>query len=362
MIGESALRKSAAITDSEEDRELLEYVEVPLLYAWAAAPVRFVTSHYIPFYYLYKVKRGGFAPILRDVIFVDLILLFLAFSWISPLPLVHAFGISCFFASYLLIYEIGYMENDEVAFEIEHDPVLAQNFEEKRDYINHVEPWFWAALLAFAGASVLSTIELLNAAGITTMSFFSSVETVISILFAGFPDNIPYSIFLTWMLVLLSQRIVFRIYNYADKMTRAWINPFLQSFKSIAFMVISPVNLVGATALFCQVGSRSFGYFLYRWSRKKDWPGSEVSLMRFLMFVSILLVVGYGPGRGYSEFFTLQSLMLALWVSSRAIKPIFLVIRKAKHVKQDTWRVSDSKSASQFEFAFFQRAGVMAAS
>ncbi|MCZ6671570.1 MAG: HAD family hydrolase [Verrucomicrobia bacterium] len=337
MIGELDLQDCAVVTDSEEDRELLDYVEVPLLLKWPASPVLSVSSHYMPFYYMYKVKHKGFAPILRDILFVDLLLLFLAFSWISPLPLVHAVGMSFFFISFLLIYEIGYMENDEVAFELETDPVLGNNFEEKRDYISYVEPWFWATCFAFFGAGIFKAVDRLSELGIKAFSVISSMPTVREVFSEAFFTNSQYLLVGIWLVVLVSQRIVFRLYNYADKMTRTWINPFLQSYKSIIFMLISPINLIGAIALFSQVVSRSFGYFLYRWGRK-TWPGSEVYLVRFILFPVILILISHATQSELSEVFTFQALVIALWISSRAIKPLFMVFRNIKHVSKDEWK------------------------
>jgi hypothetical protein len=338
MIGETALRRCAVITDSEEDRDLLEYVEIPLLLEWPASSVYSVTSHYMPYYYMYKVKHKGFAPILRDILFVDLLLLLLAFSWISPIPLLHGAGITCFFMSFLLIYEIGYMENDEVAYELETDPVLGSNFEEKRDYISYIEPWFWAISMTFLGAGIFETIDLLSAQGITSISTIFSAP-LLEIFSGAYSTTALYLLIGTWVGVLIAQRIVFRLYNYVDKMTRTWINPFLQSFKSLMFMTISSANLIGAVALLCQAVSRSFGYFLYRWSRK-DWPGDEVYLVRFIMFPTVLFILGHAIGTSYREFMNFQSLVIVLWISSRAIKPFFRAIKNVKHVSKDTWKKS----------------------
>lgn len=338
MIGHTVTNRSAVITDSEDDRTLLKYVDVPLLVEWPSSDVRSVTSHYIPFYYMYKVKHKGFAPILRDILFVDLLLLLLAFSWISPIPFLHGIGIAAFFMSFLLIYEIGYMENDEVAYELEASPVLGSNFEEKRDYISYVEPWFWALGMTFIGAGIFKTIDVLASQGTTSIPDVLA-SPLFSVFGGVYTNSELYILVGTWAIVLSAQRFVFRLYNYADKMTRTWINPFLQSFKSLMFMTISTSNLVGAVALLCQAFSRSFGYFLYRWSRK-TWPGDEVYLARFIMFPTVLFILGNALGTHYKEFMNFQSLIIVLWISSRAIKPLIRTIKNARHVSKDTWSKS----------------------
>lgn len=340
LIGNPALQKSAVITDSEDDRDLLDFVEVPLLLEWPKSPVLSVTSHYIPFYYLCKIKLKGLSRILREVLYVDLLLLLLTFTWISPIPLLHAVGITFFYMSFLLIYEIGYMENDDVAYKLEKDPVLGEAFEEKRDYLNYIAPWLWAIPFTFAGSAIVSQIDYLSQLGVTSASFLSHPHLVVGSVLDGLFAQSQLKLFGIWLGLLVSMRYVYMFYNYTDKMTRTWVYPFLQFYKSMAFMLVSPINIIGAVALFCQMSARSFAYFLYRWGRK-DWPGSELYLVRFLLFIGILFMLGFVLKTGFAEFLTLQSLAILLWMSSRTIKPIFMVFQNMKHISKDDWTKSE---------------------
>ena len=120
-------------------------------------------------------------------------------------------------------------------------------------------------------------------------------------------------------------------------MTRTWIYSILQAYKSVGFIFISTVNVVGVIALGCQVVSRSFGYFLYRWGRQ-EWPGSEGNLVRFLMFPTTILLIGYALNGDVTEFMTFQALVITAWSFTKAVKPLLTFVRNVKHVSNDDWQ------------------------
>ena len=336
VIGEDYLKESALVTSSATTADLLAHVKIPLRTEWPSPEVRFVNSHYMPLYYLVKIKLMDIGRIYREVVYVDVLLLYFAFSWTSPLPIINALWASCFFLSLLLIYEIGYMENDEVAFRLESDPVFADDFEEQGDAIDYIEPWFWGSAVALIGASFLLQIDALTELGITSGSLLSNFGTVVSTYFDTFFTPSQLTIAGTWMLLMVSMRYVYMFYNYTDKMTRTWIYPVMQSYKTFALMFYSSISLVGAIALFSQVACRSFAYFLYRWGRK-DWPGSELYLTKFLFFLTCLAIFIPASNKNYSELLTMQTLVITLWISSRAIKPLIRFVRGVRHVSNDEW-------------------------
>lgn len=339
-IGQDALSDSAFATDSLNDEDLLRACKLPLLFKWPLPKATHITSHYIPILYLARHKVSGLGRILREVVYVDVLLLLFAFSWISPFPVVHGVGISCFFLAFLLVYEMGYMANDEVAAKFEKDPIVIPDFEKNRDRINYVEPWFWAALLSFIGGSFIAQIDILETSGLTQRDLLTQWPTF----FSSYGDAIstlkPLKLTALWLAVLLSMRLIYRVYNRTDKMTRTWLYPLLQYYKTFAFILISPVNFVGALALISQVAGRSFAYFIYRWGRK-DWPGDELYMFRFLLFFGGLIVLTPNLGPPHDSIFNLQTAVLAIWISSRAVKPIIGVIQNSKHVKDDTWSLKE---------------------
>ena len=340
IIGPEALRNSTFVTDSLDDEDLLNTCKLPLLFKWPLPKVLHITSHYIPILYLAKHKLSGLGRILREVVYVDVLLLIFAFSWISPFPVVHSIGISCFFIAFLLVYEMGYMANDEVAAEFEKDPIVIPDFEKSRDRINYVEPWFWAALFSFIGGGFITQINILETSGLTQRDLFLQWPTLVSSYGDAISTVRPLLLTALWLFVLLTMRVVYRVYNRTDKMTRTWLYPILQYYKTFAFILISPVNFVGAIALISQVAGRSFAYFLYRWGRK-DWPGDELYMFRFLLFFGGLLIITPNLGTSHESVFTLQTAVLAIWISSRAVKPILGVFQNSKHVKDDTWSLNE---------------------
>lgn len=337
LAGEEALRKAAVVTDSADDRDILEAAGVPLLVEWPPSPIIAVTSHYIPFYYMVRVKHKGLAPIVRETFSVDLVFLLLAFSWISPLPLLHAFGLFLFFISFWLVYEMGYMENDQIAHEHEKDPVFGDTFKEQINRINYREPWIWAAFFTVAGASVFQKIHVLHGMGKTAPDLFGDVTLVLETYKGLFLTQPHVLMAIIWMLVLVCLRLVYTAYNHTDKMTRTWIYPVLQAFKTVSFMVISATNLVGVIALCSQAAARSFAYFLYRWS-KYDWPGNELHVARLVLFVTGVLALFPAAGFSYASLLTFQTLAIVSWILIRARNGIIDLVKNIKHVSDDTWQ------------------------
>lgn len=336
-VGAASLRESAVITDSPWDSSLLEASSLPLLVKWPLAADRSVTSRYIPFYYMVRVKHKGLDHTFRDVVSIDFLLLVLAFSWISPLPVLHIVGLLLFFLSFWLIYEIGYMENDEIAYRHEKDPVNARAFAATTERICYWEPWGWAFLFTLGGAAIFQKVHFLHQLGLSATDLIGDLplmmDTYKGILFA----KSYVAMVLVWFLVLLSMRVVYACYNHADKMTRTWIYPFLQAYKTFGFMAISATNLIGVIALYSQAASRSFAYFLYRWSRR-EWPGKEQHLVRMIIFFSGVMVLYPAIGISFRELLATQSLAIMLWILLRARKPLLVVLRESRHISRDDWR------------------------
>ena len=334
IMGEDALSRAAVITDSLSDRGLLQATAMPMLVQWEPAPIQSVTSRYIPFYYLIRLKHRSFASVFRDIFVDDFLLLLIMFTWVSPMPVWHCLGLLLFFLAFWLVYEMGYMENDQVAARFERDPVLSGDFEELRGKICHVEPWFWAYGLSVGGAVVMEWIQLAqkrvgDGGGTGPSAFLSEAGQLLL-------SSETYVFAFGWICVLAVMRGLYSVYNYIDKMSRTWVYPFLQGFKSVGFIFVSATTMVGLLAGFTQAASRSVGYFLYRWGRG-DWPGSEKRLVNMLLFPLLLLLVGYGVSGNPLALLNWQAGAVLLLVLARGIRPLLYVLGQIRHVSQDQY-------------------------
>jgi hypothetical protein len=110
---------------------------------------------YLPFFYSEKVKRPGRQYLLKAILADDLFLVFLAFSWVSTHPVLHALSMLFLLVSFWCIYEIGYRENDLVAEKFEDRPVLSQNYQRHQQFIHWWQPWLWSLIFTIIGILLL---------------------------------------------------------------------------------------------------------------------------------------------------------------------------------------------------------------
>jgi hypothetical protein len=280
-IDKDKLESAIAITDSYEDKSLLDAVATPCLVIWPKARyISAIEGVYLPFIYLEQAKRPGEQFFLRVVIADELVLGILATSWLSATPIVHAIGMLFLILSFWCIYELGYYENDLIAEKYERDPVLSHTYKRYKNRINFGEPWLWAIIFAIPGLIFLHAREFNPNSPTLGFSWWEIGKQALS-----------------WLGLLLSLRITYSIYNHVDKQTRIWIFPFLQIYKCFGFLCVTTTNIVGAMLFAAQVISRWVAYIVYRYS-DRDWPKKfPVQLLRCLLFCFLLVVVALGNGK-----------------------------------------------------------------
>jgi len=91
VLGQEEVAQAIAITDSTNDNPLLAAVAKPCLLTWPLAQyIPALSSAYIPFFYLERIKRPGERYFLRVILGDDWLVLILATSWLSHQPGLHA--------------------------------------------------------------------------------------------------------------------------------------------------------------------------------------------------------------------------------------------------------------------------------
>jgi hypothetical protein len=291
-LGEETVAKSAVLTDSLEDLPLLDRCTRPLCTVWKDARYRRALSHiYLPGQYLTQIKRPGQRYIMHGIILENFVLWVLCSILDAPSPATHVIGLLALLISFWAIYERGYVDNDRVALHHEKDPKLSDTVGKLEVATPPLQPWIWAA--AFG----LIAVFLLNK-----------------------PGELPLRDVAAWTGVLLGTHFGFRLFNRWDKSSRIWLYPALQFARSASFTVLVPVGLPASLALGAHVLARWVPYYIYRSSRKKDWPETPLFLMR-LLFDSLLWII-LAITQNFAALLTPTALLLLLWNLFRARKEL----------------------------------------
>jgi hypothetical protein len=266
-LGEAAVSRALVITDSEQDRALLDACERPLRVVWPEAHFcAALGSVYLPGQYLSRVKRPGERYIVRGILQEDFAFWLLASIALAAQPLLHVGGLALLLLSFWAIYERGYVDNDQVAARFEAEPKLSAAFHAAPVATPAVAPWLWALASGAAGA------VLLRWPGVPTLG-----------------DA------LAWTAVLVATHAGFALYNRCDKGTRVWLFAGLQFARSAAFVALVPITPIGALALGAHVLARWVPYHVYRLGGRA-WPDAPLHLIRLLFFAVLAALLALAQG------------------------------------------------------------------
>ncbi len=232
---------AALVTDSEDDRDLLDQVKIPLLVEPVGESRAAEESFYLPMRYTALAKYNAHY-VRRQTLFVELPMLMLATLPLAGAPWLWLGAVLSLFVSMLAIYEIGYFENDQVAAKSEARPTLTPMAARFRDFPLARHAWSWAITLGLVG-TLLASLRLTG--GAFDASLFA--------LMAGL-----------WMAVLLAVRRLFSIYNRLPEQRRIFIYPLLQAAKLLAPLVVIPGLVLGGALLLAQTVAMWMIYVVYR--------------------------------------------------------------------------------------------------
>jgi len=288
VLGQGRIWRSLVLTDSAQDRPLLETCALPLHTVWPQARFQPAFSNvYLPGQYLSRVKRPGERYISRSILQDDFAVWVLAsLGFTLAQPLLHFAGLLCLLLSFWSIYECGYVDNDRVADQFEREPKLTREYREAPVATPRWAPWVWALLSGAAGAALLRGADLEG-------------------LYA----------FTAWVAVLLATYSVFLIYNRLEKSSRIWWYAFLQLVRAAAIVVVVPVSVIGAAAIAAHTLAKWQPYYLYRVAGGA-WPSVSYFLPRLLFFVTIAVALSFAMG--YSVIWNWSAAALLAWNVFRA--------------------------------------------
>ncbi|HLQ14073.1 MAG TPA: hypothetical protein VK130_12645 [Steroidobacteraceae bacterium] len=306
-LGDAAVREAMVISDSGDDLPLLAACARPLRVVWPDARYRTALSRcYWPTEYLARIKRPGERYFFRGVLQDDFGYWLLASVTLAAYPLFHVAGLLLLLISFWAIYELGYVDNDQVAKRFEREPKLSAEFFRNPVATPAWQPWIWAAGF---GAAAIFVLRL--------------------------PGRPPAADFLRWLAVLVAAHWWFRLYNRVDKNTRVWMFPVLQLARSSAFVVLVPISLVGTIALSAHLFSRWVPYYVYRFGGQ-DWPETQPHLIRLVFFVLIagLFAIAVGP----AAVLNYPALALLLWTAFRARREFAGAIGSASRLDHEVPR------------------------
>jgi hypothetical protein len=299
-IGPAALGRALVVTDSPDDRALLEAVRVPLLVRWPGARwLPALRRVYIPGQYLSRVKRPGAQYVRRMILPEDFAFWVLSSVFIAPNPVTHVIGLTLLLLSLWTIYERGYVDNDRAAARYEADPRLTAEFHGHDVATPRVTPWVWAAASGVAGLCALA--------------------------WPAWPT--PGAI-ATWGGVLVGLALLYAVYNSVDKPTRIWLFTPLHLIRVAAFAAIVPVTLAGAAALFANVAARWLPYFHYRTAGDATWR-IPIKLLRLNFFVFAVIPLFAAGGATVAD---LSLAALLAWNLVRARSELIAAMRSASRI------------------------------
>jgi len=301
-LGEERVASSLFITDSLDDLEMLASCLRPLLTCWPDAEYhRAFERIYLPGQYVGYVKHPGERYVWRAVIQEDLAHWVFSSVALAAYPLRETLGLCFLLASFWIIYERGYVDNDWAALHLESDGKLSQGFWSSRVATPMVQPWVWAVLIGVVAVYLLGGR-------------------------AAVPINLA-----KWLLVLGGTYWVFKLYNRIDKSSRAWLYVVLQLARAGAFLAIVPTVPVGGAALGSLALSRWISYYLYR-RGDGDWPQLDTNVIRLVFFVVLAALLGVSLGSGALLNWT-AALLLA-WNLFRARRELAGLLRRAHFIRR----------------------------
>ncbi|WAC28631.1 hypothetical protein [Ancylobacter sp. SL191] len=255
---------AALVTDSEDDRDLLDQVKIPLLVEPVGEKSAAEESFYLPMRYTALAKYNAYY-VRKQTLFVELPLLLLATLPLAGAPWLWLGAALALFVSMLAVYEIGYFENDQVAAAREANPTLTPMAARFRDFPLARHAWSWAIALGLVGALLAS----LRATG-------GTLDTGVFALFAGL-----------WLAALLAVRGLFYGYNRLPEPRRILLYPLLQSAKLLAPLLLLPGLALGAALLLAQTVAMWMTYAVYRAGGDKEKvPRNTVRAVSFIVLAA----------------------------------------------------------------------------
>ena len=306
-IGRDRIGQSIVITDSEQDRPLLDACAHPHLRLWPGALYRRALARpYLPFDYVGLIKRPGKAA--AKAIFIEDFTTWMIAA--APAWLVgwqDALALLLLFLSFWAVYEAGYADNDRAAARWEKDPTLSATYDPAALRHFELQSWAWALVLGGAAAAL-----------------------------RGHGDwPLTLALGARWLALLVALRLTYALYNRIDKQTRVWLYLPLQLFRATAFVVLFPLGLLAPAFCGALAVSRWMSYYVYRLgpstTAKAQWPEIPQRYVRFVLLLVLGAILLLSTGWPPAPHLVPAALGLA-WYAVLARTPLLRAIREARFI------------------------------
>lgn len=206
---------------------------------------------YVPFFYTARIKRSpGF--LIKQVFLEELPVILLTFAILDltiGLPVLAA--LTVLFIAFMLVYEIGYAENDRVGHQREAAPKLSAGFFKHQDY--RVEPyaWIWAAGISLLGIAILPATVTADMLARTGLGGVVPAAYTLPALAA------------VWMGVLIISRFTFWLFNNAALSWRVFAYLPLHVVKYFGPLVFFAAHPAGIALSLAQI-TRTWSMYAVR--------------------------------------------------------------------------------------------------
>ncbi|WP_340091494.1 haloacid dehalogenase-like hydrolase [Nostoc punctiforme] len=322
-LGMNEVARAIAITDSNDDNQLLASVATPCFVIWPEAKyISAMSDVYIPFLYLERAKRPGDKYFVKKILLDDFVLLILGLSLANSQPIPHAISMFFLLLSFWCIYELGYVENDIIAERFEKEPTLSETYQKYKNRINVWQAWLWSVIFAFPGLIILELNKVVS----NNINFAAEASALNLV-------TISTDMAL-WMGLLVVARVTFYAYNLVDKKTRIWLYFILQSYKCFGFLVVTTTNIIGSILFIAQVISRWIPYFIYRFSKSEWLKALPNQVVRLFLFGFIIIAIMLGT-QNSSIIMSWQTWVIFGWCTFKARNEILKIFREMHPISQE---------------------------
>lgn len=247
--------------------------------AQAANPI---TPGYVPFFYTAKIKRDP-AFFIKQVALEELPIVLLAyglFGWGFSVSSWIALGL--LFAALIIVYEIGYAENDQVGLRNEAKPKLTDAFFKYQHYRVAPHAWIWGGVVTVLAIAILPDARIADMLTRLGLGADGSSMQGHAILVG------------IWIGVLVISRLAFWLFNTVTLPWRVFAYLPLHISKYFGFALLFPIAAIGLALLYAHIVRTWALYAVRRAGGDIEFLSSQFVRFAFLIFLVPVLALAIG--------------------------------------------------------------------
>ena len=279
--GHTVKSTDIVLTDNfEDDHDLVSAVDkAELIKSDAALDV--YDQPYVPFFYTAKIKRTP-SFLIKQIFLEEFPIVLLAYGLTQGLwPDLRLWVCLGFlFTALILVYEIGYAENDRIGEQAERNPKLTEGYFKYKSYRLQPQAWIYALLATLAGFACLG-LEAREAAILSAR-----------LPLAGALTHEVAALTAIWMAVLVLVRVFFGIFNGLAPWLRVYWYVPLHAVKYLGFAVLFALPLLGQVLIFAHIVRTWALYAVRRAGGDMEALLSQTVRLVFVGFAFVVIALG----------------------------------------------------------------------